>query len=92
MAIDQPEVALNKAVASGGKGPKPGLVSARAARSILHGVVCLAGVGLGADSSFVDERPLGRSAADVGGPLVMNVGDSEVARELNLGGILNSGV
>jgi len=85
-------VALNSALASGGIGTEPGLVSVRAARDILNVGVGLTGIGLGAGGSVVDERPFGRRAAHVGDSFVMGVGDSEVARELNLGRILNSGV
>ena len=92
MAADQPEVALDKAVTSGGIGPEPGLVSAGAARNTLHGVVGLAGVCLGAGGGLFDERLLGRRAAHVANPLVMGAGDSEVSRKLNLGKILNGGI
>lgn len=85
-------MALDKAVASGGIGPEPGLVSARAARDTLNGVVGLAGIGLGAGGGVVDERPLGRSAAHVVNPLFVGVGDSEAARKLNPGRSLKSGV
>ena len=92
MAVDQPKVALDKAMAVGVIGPKPGLVSARAARSTLHGVVSLAGVGLGAGSSLADERLLVRRAAHEGNPLVVGVGGTEVAIKVHPGRVLNSGV
>ena len=91
-AIDQPEVALDSALASGGICAEPGLVSARAARDTLNVGIGLASVGLGAGGSVVDEGPLSRRAAHVGNPLIVGVGDSEIARKLDLGKFLNSGV
>jgi len=92
VTVDQAEVALDGALASSGVGAEPGLVSVRAARNTSKIRVGPAGVGLGARGGGADLRLSGRRAADETSPLVVDAGDGEVTRELDLNDVLNSGV
>jgi len=91
-AANQPEVTLDNTLARSGVGTKPGVVSVRAARDALDVSVARASVALGIRSGGVDLRLSGRRATDVGGPLVLDVGNGEVTGELDHNNVLDGGV
>jgi len=90
-AVDQLEVALDGVLARSGVGAEPGGVSDSAHRDTRKVKVGVAGINLGADSGSVDLRLPSRRTTNECGPLGVDAGDSEVAREPNLSGIFNSG-
>ena len=91
VAADLPEVVFDSGPASITIGAEPGLVSARVGRHTLNVRVGCVGVGLGTFDSVVEEHLFEPFAVREGSPLIVDAGDSEVARELNICNILNSG-
>ena len=91
MAVDLPEVVFDIGPAKNTVGAEPGLVSVRVARHILNVRVGFAGVGLSTFDSVVEEHLFEPFAVREGSPLIVDAGDSEVARELDTRNILNSG-
>lgn len=90
-AADRLEVDPDGAPARNGIGAEPGGVSGTAARDTQNVRVGVVDIVPGSGSGSVDQRLVGRRATDECGQLGMDAGDSEVARELNLSSVLNSG-
>jgi len=86
-----PEVVFDGGPARISVGAEPGPVSARVARHTLSVRVGFAGEGLGTFDGVFEEHPFDPSAAREGSPLIVDAGDSEVAKELDLCNILNGG-
>ena len=94
-AIDQPEVGLDCVRVIGIGYTEPGGISERARRSCTetHNVIIrLAGITLGVGSGLVDLRLLDERAATVGSPLIVDAGDGECTRQVDINNIFNSGV
>ena len=92
VAADLPEVGFDNGPANNIIGAEPGPVSVRVARHTLNVRVGFTGIGLGTINGIVKEHPLEPFAAREGRPLIVDAGDSEVARELNLCNTRNSSV
>ena len=91
-AADKPEVVLDDVLAVSGVGTEPGSVSGGAVRDAPNVRVRFVSVGLGVSSGGVKLGLLGRRAAGEGCAIVIDAGDSEVARRFGLSNILNSHV
>ena len=91
-AADQLEVVLDEVLASLDVGTEPRGVSTRGARDTLKVRVGLSGKILGGRSGECDPLLHGRRAADETNPLVVDAGDGNDTREVNLSNVLNGGI
>jgi hypothetical protein len=89
-AVNPPKLGLDDALAVKGVATEPGSVPGRVTRDTRNVIEGVFGQGLGASSGVSDNRPPVPRATSV--PLVMDAGDSEVTRNVDLGNVFNSGV
>ena len=91
-AADLPEVVPDDVLAMLCVGAEPGSVSRSATRDTPEVRVGATGVCLGVSSGSDELRLLVGRTAIVGSPLVVDTGDDEVTRELDISNVLNGGV
>ena len=83
---------LNQVLAGWNVGTEPGDVSTCAARDMREVREGVSGVNLGGRCGSSEPRLPRRRAANEANPLVVDVGDGKVAREVDLGSIFNRGI